>query len=124
MTRLAGFVIRHSAFTIALVLAVTTVFAASLCVRGIGFNGSLETLAQGGADLEFYKETQRLFGDDRVIIAALTTRDVFTSSFIEKLDRLTKTLAALTIPGKEFLYLYKRNPAAITPANKPIIPTF
>ncbi len=95
MTRFAGFVIRHSALTIALLLGVTIVFAASLCVRGIGFNGSLETLAQGGADLDFYKETQRSFGDDRVIIAALTTTDVFTSSFIAKLDRLTRKLAAL-----------------------------
>ena len=95
MSRFAGFILRHSALTILLVLLVTVFFGVSLYVKGIGFNGSLETLAEGGADLDFYRETQRSFGDDRVVIAALTTRDVFTSPFIKKLDRLTRRLAAL-----------------------------
>ncbi|HXG92573.1 MAG TPA: MMPL family transporter [Blastocatellia bacterium] len=80
---------------IATILALTIGFIAAIAARGIYFDGSPETLARNDAALRFFNETRKTFGDDRVIIVALTTTDVFTPQFIEKLERLTNVLAAL-----------------------------
>jgi predicted RND superfamily exporter protein len=68
---------------------------AAIAVRGIGFNGSIETLAISGEELSSYDQARRLFGDDRIIVAALTTADAFAPEFIRKLERLTSKLASL-----------------------------
>jgi predicted RND superfamily exporter protein len=95
MSKIGAFIIHHSKIIIITVLVITAALAVIIGVRGIGFNGSIETLAMKGDDLDFYKETRRMFGDDRVIIIALTTSDVFAKNFIEKLDRLTARLATI-----------------------------
>ena len=94
MNPLGKLVVDHARFVIVATFAATVAFAAAIAVRGLSFNGSPETLARHDATLAFFEETRRTFGDDRVIIAALTTADVFTASFLEKLDRLTRQLAA------------------------------
>jgi predicted RND superfamily exporter protein len=95
MTDLAKFVVLHPKTIIATTVAITICFLAIIFTRGIGFNGSPETLARKDADLEFFHQTRQTFGDDRVILAALTTTDVFTREFIARLSRLTDKLAAL-----------------------------
>jgi uncharacterized protein len=97
MNPVGNFVVHHARFVIAATFAVTVAFAVAIAVRGIHFNGSPETLARHDETLAFFNETRRVFGDDRVIIAALTTEDAFAPAFLEKLDRLTKQLAA--VPG-------------------------
>ncbi|HJQ25915.1 MAG TPA: MMPL family transporter [Blastocatellia bacterium] len=94
MNRLGKLVVDHARFVIVATCATTVAFAAAIAVRGLSFNGSPETLARHDDTLAFFNETRRAFGDDRVIIAALTTEDVFTPGFLEKLDRLTRRLAA------------------------------
>ncbi|HSE97411.1 MAG TPA: MMPL family transporter, partial [Blastocatellia bacterium] len=74
---------------IALTLGAALVAAATVFIRGIDFDGSPETLVRKDGELQFFNEVRSTFGDDRVIIIALTTSDVFTTDFIEKLDRLT-----------------------------------
>ena len=76
-------------------LSVTVLMAAAIVIRGIKFNGSLETLIQKGGEQEFYNKVRSTFGDDHVIIVGLTTGDVFTSDFIKRLDRLTSDLDAV-----------------------------
>jgi len=76
-------------------LSVTLLMAAAIVIRGIKFNGSLETLIQKGGEQEFYNKVRSTFGDDHVIIVGLTTGDVFTSDFIKRLDRLTSDLDAV-----------------------------
>ena len=95
MTQPAKFVLLHPKIIIAVTLAITAGFLAVIAMRGIGFNGSPETLARKDSSLEFFHQTRRTFGDDRVVLAALTTTDVFTHEFITRLDRLTRRLAAL-----------------------------
>ncbi|HTG15612.1 MAG TPA: MMPL family transporter, partial [Blastocatellia bacterium] len=95
MTHLAKFVVLHPKKIIATTIAITICFLAIIFTRGIGFNGSPETLARKDADLEFFHQTRQTFGDDRVILVALTTADVFTREFIARLSRLTDRLAAL-----------------------------
>lgn len=94
MNPVGKFVVHHSRLVIAATIAATLAFAAAIAVRGITFNGSPETLARHDDTLAFFNETRRSFGDDRVVIAALTTDDVFAPAFLEKLDRLTRQLAA------------------------------
>ncbi|MEN3336050.1 MAG: uncharacterized protein V7641_5415 [Blastocatellia bacterium] len=94
MNPVGKFVVHHARFVIVATFAATVAFATAIAVRGIYFNGSPETLARHDDTLAFFYETRQDFGDDRVIIAALTTGDVFTPAFLEKLDRLTKQLAA------------------------------
>jgi predicted RND superfamily exporter protein len=81
------------------VLAVFTLITAAMAglmiVRGISFNGSPETLARHDKTLEFFKDTRKTFGDDRVIIAALTTSDVFTDEFLSRLSRISAQVAAI-----------------------------
>ncbi len=93
MNRAARLVVFYPKTVIAAILAVTVAFLAILVTRGVGFNGSPETLARKDRSLEFFNEVRSTFGDDRVIIVALTTTDVFTPEFIQKLDRLTSRLA-------------------------------
>ena len=95
MIQPAKFVLLHSKLIIGVTLAITIGFIAVIAARGIGFNGSPETLARNDSSLEFFHQTRKTFGDDRVILAALTTTDVFSRDFITRLDRLTRRLAAL-----------------------------
>jgi len=97
MNPVGKFVVHHSRLVIAATIAVTLAFAVAIAVRGITFNGSPETLARHDDTLVFFNETRHSFGDDRVVIAALTTDDVFAPAFLEKLDRLTRQLAG--VPG-------------------------
>jgi predicted RND superfamily exporter protein len=93
MNPVGKFVVHQARFVIVATFAATVAFAAAIAVRGISFNGSPETLARHDDTLAFFNETRQSFGDDRVIIAALTTNEVFAPAFLEKLDRLTKQLA-------------------------------
>ena len=95
MTQPAKFVVLHPKPIIAATLAITIGCLAIIFVRGIGFNGSPETLARKDETYRFYNETRTIFGDDRVIIVAVTTTDVFTATFLERLNRLTNRLAAV-----------------------------
>src|ERR1044072_4179934 len=89
MNQLVKFVVYYPK----IIIAATIGYAAAIATRGVKFNGSPETLARKDATLQFFNETRKMFGDDRVIIVALTVEDVFTTSFIEKLDRMTRRLA-------------------------------
>ncbi len=95
MTQPAKFVVLHPRIIIAATLAITIGYLAVILVRGIGFNGSPETLARKDETFRFYNDTRNIFGDDRVIIVAVTTTDVFTRDFLARLDRLTNKLAAI-----------------------------
>jgi uncharacterized protein len=95
MNKIAKSVIFYPKTVIILTLAATVGFSAAILTRGISFNGSPEMLARNDSTLQFFNETRKAFGDDRIIIVALTTGDVFTREFIIKLDRLTKKIAAL-----------------------------
>jgi predicted RND superfamily exporter protein len=95
MTQPAKFVVLHPKVIIAATLAITLCYLAVILIRGIGFNGSPETLARKDETFRFYNETRKMFGDDRVIIVAVTTTDVFTKDFLARLDRMTSRLAAL-----------------------------
>lgn len=95
MTQPAKFVVLHPKPIIAATLAITIGALAIIFIRGIGFNGSPETLARKDETYRFYNETRSVFGDDRVIIVAVTTSDVFTASFLDRLNRLTNRLAAV-----------------------------
>jgi len=97
MTQTAKFVVLHPKLIIAATLALTLVYIGIILIRGITFNGSPETLARKDDTYRFYNETRTIFGDDRVIIVAVTTEDVFTAKFLNKLNRLTDRLAA--VPG-------------------------
>ncbi len=89
------FVVSHPRSVIAVTLLITIAFAAAIFHRGISFNGSPETLSRNDSTLEFFNEIRSSFGDDRVILVALTTEDVFTPSFLERLERLTHRLAII-----------------------------
>jgi hypothetical protein len=93
MNQIWRFVVTWPRTIIATTAAITVFFLAVVLARGIGFNGSPETLARNDSALEFFNQTRATFGDDRVIIAALTTEDVFTPDFIQRLERLTARLS-------------------------------
>jgi predicted RND superfamily exporter protein len=95
MNWIGNTVVSKPRLIIATALSVTVLMAAAIVIRGIKFNGSLETLIQKGGDQEFYNKVRSTFGDDHVIIVGLTTGDVFTSDFIKRLDRLTSDLDAV-----------------------------
>lgn len=95
MTQPAKFVVQHPKLIIAATLAITVAYLAVIFIRGISFNGSPETLARKDETFRFYNETRNIFGDDRIIVVGVTTTDVFTSTFLERLDRLTNRLAAV-----------------------------
>jgi predicted RND superfamily exporter protein len=112
MTQPAKFVVNHPKPIIAATLAITIAYLAIIFIRGVSFNGSPETLARKDETYRFFNETRTIFGDDRVIIVGITTSDVFTSQFIDRLNRLTNRLAA--IPGVDEA-LSLTNIKAITP---------
>lgn len=88
-------VVSHPRSVIAVTLLITIGFAAAIFHRGISFNGSPETLSRNDSALEFFNEIRSSFGDDRVILVALTTEDVFTPAFLSRLERLTRSLASI-----------------------------
>jgi predicted RND superfamily exporter protein len=95
MNKLGTLIVSHPKSIIAATLGITLVAAVIIGVRGVGFNGSLETLAQRNEDFQFYNETKASFGDDRVIVVGLTGPDVFTPEFIERLSHLTSSLSSI-----------------------------
>ncbi|HWO02355.1 MAG TPA: MMPL family transporter [Blastocatellia bacterium] len=95
MTQPAKFVVQHPKLIIATTIVITVGFLAAILTRGVTFNGSPETLARKDAALEFYHQSRKTFGDDRVILVALTTTQVFTPEFMTRLDRLTRRIAAV-----------------------------
>lgn len=97
MIQPAKFVVSYPKTIISATIAITIVHVVIILIYGITFNGSPETLARKDETFNFYNETRKLFGDDRVIIVAITTDAVFTRAFLERLDRLTNKLAA--VPG-------------------------
>ena len=97
MTQPAKVVVRHPKLIIIATIAITIAYLAIILTRGVEFNGSPETLARNDDAYRFYNETRTIFGDDKIIIVAITTNDVFTATFIDRFDRLTNKLAA--IPG-------------------------
>jgi predicted RND superfamily exporter protein len=80
---------------LAVFVLITAAMAGLIIVRGISFNGSPETLARHDKTLELFKDARKTFGDDRVIIAALTTTDVFTDEFLARLSRISEKVAAI-----------------------------
>src|SRR6185436_8031062 len=92
MNQLGKLVISFPKTTIALTIATTVILSAVIGWRGIGFDGSPQTLTRNDEALRFYNEVRASFGDDRVIVVALTTGDVFSPEFIQKLGRLTARL--------------------------------
>ena len=97
MIQPAKFVVLHPKLIIIATIAITIAYLAIILTRGVEFNGSPETLAPNDDAYRFYNETRTIFGDDKIIIVAITTSEVFTPTFIDRLDRLTNRLAA--IPG-------------------------
>src|SRR5438128_911179 len=95
MIQPAKFVVLHPTTIIVATLAITLGFLAAILIRGISFNGSPETLARKDETFRFYNETRSIFGDDRVVVVGITTDDVFTTRFLERLDRLTNDLAGV-----------------------------
>jgi uncharacterized protein len=95
MTQPAKFVVVHPKLIIAATLAITLAYLSAIFIFGVSFNGAPETLARKDETFRFYNETRNIFGDDRIIVVGVTTSDVFTSTFLERLDRLTNRLAAL-----------------------------
>jgi predicted RND superfamily exporter protein len=95
MKNLAKLAVTHPWAVIAVTLVMTLVMAGAIGVRGIHFNGSLESLAKKDGDSQFYDQVKGTFGDDRVIVVALTTPDVFTPEFVSKLSKLTSDLEAV-----------------------------
>ncbi|HKG23973.1 MAG TPA: MMPL family transporter, partial [Blastocatellia bacterium] len=95
MKRSGEFVVLHPKLVIGATVLITLILGGAILKRGVSFNGSPETLSRNDDALRFFNEIRSTFGDDRIVIAALTTGDVFTTPFLEKLDRLTSRLAAL-----------------------------
>ncbi|MEW6212334.1 MAG: MMPL family transporter [Acidobacteriota bacterium] len=89
------FILSHAKSVIAATLFLTIAFAAAIFHRGISFDGSPETLSRRDGALTFFNEIRASFGDDRVILVALTTEDVFTREFLSRLERLTNRLASI-----------------------------
>src|SRR5262245_3524546 len=99
MKNLAKLAVSYPWAVIAATLMITVLMGTVIGIRGICFNGSLESLARKDSDSQFYEQVKGAFGDDRVIVVALTTGDVFTPAFVSKLSKLTSDLES--IPGVE-----------------------
>ncbi|HEU4388379.1 MAG TPA: hypothetical protein VFV34_11320, partial [Blastocatellia bacterium] len=95
MTFLTRLIVLYPRLIIAITLGITALAIAVSVSRGVKFNLSFETLTQHDDHFQFYEDVRRTFGDDRVIIVALTTRDVFNRDFLSRLGRLSGRLAAL-----------------------------
>ena len=96
MNKLASFIVSHPKFIIALTFLITLIFAAVIGVKGVKFNSSPEILTRPDEALQFFRQTQATFGDDRVIIVALEAGDIFTVEAKERLDALTSLLSSVT----------------------------
>ena len=99
MKSLAKLAVSYPWAVIAITLGITLAMGSVIAIRGIHFNGSLESLARKDSDSQFYDQVKGAFGDDRVIVVALTTDDVFTPQFVNKLAKLTSELEG--VPGVE-----------------------
>jgi len=88
-------VVSRPKLIIAAVLAITLAFASVLVTRGVAFNGSLQTLAKKDSSLDFFNQVKSMFGDDSVVIVALTAADVFDRTFLANMDALTARLKAV-----------------------------
>jgi len=99
MKSLAKLAVSYPWAVIAITLGITLAMGSVIAIRGIHFNGSLESLARKDSDSQFYDKVKGAFGDDRVIVVALTTDDVFTPQFVNKLAKLTSELEG--VPGVE-----------------------
>lgn len=97
MKSLSKLVVFHPRLVVITAFILTILAAITVGVRGVSFDGSLETLSQADADLSFHREIARTFGGDRVIVVGVTTGEVLTSDFIAKLGRLSSRLAS--VPG-------------------------
>src|SRR5215471_7780013 len=91
----AKLVVHHPKPIIAITIAVTVAYIVIILFFGISFNGSPETLARRDEAYNFYNETRKTFGDDHVIIVAITTSNVFSADFLVRLNQLTERLAAV-----------------------------
>src|SRR5215813_10644302 len=96
MNKLASFIVLHPKFIIVLTLIITLIFAAGIGVKGVKFNSSPETLTRPDEALQFFRQTQATFGDDRVIIVALEAENIFTAEAKERLDALTSLFSSVT----------------------------
>lgn len=95
MKSLSKLVVLHPRPVVIAVFIVTLFAALVVGMRGVVFDGSLETLSQADAELRFHKEITKVFGDDRVIVVGVTTDDVFTADFVGRLARLTSSLSSI-----------------------------
>lgn len=79
-------------------LLVTGVFFARLVAWGLPSDHSPRSLVvSDDAEARRYRETNAIFGDDRVVVVALETEDVFTPAVIQQIRDLTNGLTA--VPG-------------------------
>ncbi|HYL97890.1 MAG TPA: hypothetical protein VEZ90_02965, partial [Blastocatellia bacterium] len=99
MNRLGSLVVHRPWLVIALTFFVTALLGAAIAIRGVRFDGSIETLTRKDSDFAFFNQVRSLFGDDRVIVVAITTSDVFNKTFVDKLSAMTSHLA--TVKGVE-----------------------
>src|SRR5215471_14943660 len=95
MKSLAKLAVSYPWAVIAITLGITLAMGSVIAIRGIHFNGSLESLARKDSDSQFYDQVKGAFGDDRIIVVALTTDDVFTPGFVNRLATLTSELEAV-----------------------------
>src|SRR5215210_6516473 len=95
MSHILKVVVKHPKSVLTAILLLTIGCAVVIATRRITFNGSPEMLARDDSALHYYNEIRKTFGDDRVIVIAIITDDVFTPQFIERLDQLTNRLSAL-----------------------------
>ncbi len=96
MDKLAAFIVSRPKLIIALTFLITLLFAAVIGMKGVKFNSSPETLTRADENLQFFRQTQATFGNDRVIIVALEADDIFTVEAKERLDALTSLLASVS----------------------------
>jgi len=95
MKSLAKLAVSYPWAVISITLGITLAMGSVIAIRGIHFNGSLESLARKDSDSQFYDQVKGAFGDDRIIVVALTTDDVFTPGFVNRLATLTSELEAV-----------------------------
>lgn len=73
-------------------LVAGALLAASLLLvqRGLPLDGSADTLILHNSEAyRDYRESRKVFGDDRVLIVGFTTRDAFDESFLRRLREFT-----------------------------------
>src|SRR5262245_55732640 len=98
MTRLAGWLVRHSAAVLVVVCAITV--ALGVAARRLRVESSLESvLASGDPAVEYYGRVRQLFGGDDVAVVGVRADDILARSTLEKIARVTEALTK--IPGVE-----------------------